>query len=197
MPAPDGDARRPMPERPLRHRTVWPLTSTAATVRRLYLEAFPAEERVPHWFLLAANLIRPSCHYLAWYDEGRCVGMSFTYTRRDLRLLSFFAIDRQLRGSGYGQRIVNEIDAPRAGGAVILQCEPLDPDARNAEQRRRRIRFYERHGFRVIDLDSIEADQRYATMVRGRAVGREEFLHLLRGLLWGVRRVDVVDSRGQ
>lgn len=178
----------------LREQPIIPASSTAQRVAHLYHDAFPADERVPHWLLTASGLLRPSCRYSAWYDGERLVGLTFSYTCNDIRLLLFFAVDEHMRSGGYGRRILSAITPPTAHGAVILQIEPPDEAAPNAAQRRRRMGFYERNGFRLVDFDSIERGQRYATMVRGRHVAQQEFLQVLQGLFKGTRKVEVADT---
>ena len=54
-----------------------------------------------------------------------------------------------------------------AGRTVVLEIEPLDDDAPNIEQRRRRLAFYERGGFALTGYRIHEGDQSYSVMVDG------------------------------
>jgi ribosomal protein S18 acetylase RimI-like enzyme len=59
----------------------------------------------------------------------------------------YLAVDGSLRGKGYGSRVLSQIKAEKPGQRTVLNIEPLDEKAPNAEQRRKRLAFYERNGF--------------------------------------------------
>lgn len=62
----------------------------------------------------------------------------------------YFAVCEPLRGKGYGQQIWSStLDKYRGGHPFVIDIEsPLQPDAPNLEQRKRRHAFYLRNGMR-------------------------------------------------
>ena len=64
-------------------------------------------------------------------------------------------------------RILSNMRRRAAGRTVVLELEPLDDGAPNLEQRRRRLAFYGRGGFRCTGYRIHEGDQSYSVMADG------------------------------
>lgn len=104
-----------------------------ADVRTLYEEAFPVEER-REWSPRPAGLKL----YVALDDADEFQGFITTWLLPgDVTYVEHFAIHPKLRGHGVGGEIIDALL-----GNVILEVEL--PETQEA---RRRIGFYERHGF--------------------------------------------------
>ena len=117
----------------------------AKQARAIYLEAFPKEERLP-WWLLRLNATRKGIDITGWLEDDRLRGITVSVTEGGLHFLLFFAIHPQCRGKGYGSAILEALKTQYE--TVVLNVEPLLPDAPNLSQRQRRFRFYNRCGFR-------------------------------------------------
>ena len=117
----------------------------AKTARAIYLEAFPKEERLP-WWLLRLNALRRGIDITGWTENGQLRGITISVTEGGLHFLLFFAIHPQCRGRGYGSAILEALKDQY--DTVVLNVEPLVPDAPNLPQRQQRFRFYNRCGFR-------------------------------------------------
>lgn len=114
-------------------------------VIKLYILSFPEEERRPVADF-RDNVERGGAFsLLAAYDDRAFVGFVTYWDFPSYRYVEHFAITPDSRGRGYGGLIVEEIK--RAGLPVLLEVEPPV-----TEQARRRVRFYERHGFMLSDL---------------------------------------------
>ena len=126
-------------------------SSTAADdqLRRLYETAFPVGEQIPYDELIPLLDVM-DIDYAAYYEEEMLVG--FTMVLRSLRYNWgwYFAVREELRGKGYGQQILSTVlEKYRDGHPFIMDIEsPLQPDAPNPEQRRRRHAFYLRNGMK-------------------------------------------------
>ena len=117
----------------------------AKEARAIYLEAFPKEERLP-WWLLRLNATRQGIDITGWTENGQLRGITISVTEGGLHFLLFFAIHPQCRGKGYGSAILEALKGQY--DTVVLNVEPLVPDAPNLPQRQQRFRFYNRCGFR-------------------------------------------------
>ena len=113
-------------------------------VRQLYLEAFPKEERVP-WWLLRLNALRKGIDLTAWVEGDRFCGFTASVTVEKLHFLLFFAVAEECRGQGRGSEILSVLK--NTYQTVVLNVEPLLPQAENLAQRRKRFAFYEKNGF--------------------------------------------------
>ena len=115
----------------------------AKKARALYLTAFPREERLP-WPVLRLNALRRGIDLTAWTDHGRFCGFTSSVTQEGMHFLLFFAVADECRGQGIGSAILQSLR--QTYDTVVLNVEPLVPDAPNLAQRQRRFRFYERNG---------------------------------------------------
>ncbi|MDO4265348.1 MAG: GNAT family N-acetyltransferase [Eubacteriales bacterium] len=116
-------------------------------VKRLYLEAFPAEERKP-FHVIEELCEKGRMELLAIMEGERFIGLDINMLApgTDLRLLDYFAIAPSVRGGGYGSRALKCICERFSGHQFIFEIEPQDEAAENAEQRSRRKAFYLRNG---------------------------------------------------
>ena len=106
--------------------------------------------------LLVTEGGRPLGYALVWLPEGR-----------EGALLEYFGVLRGKRNGGLGSRILALL-AERYG-QVFGEAEAPGPDASPQENdlRRRRIAFYERNGFRVLDYQCALFGVRFHCLYRG------------------------------
>ena len=132
--------------------TFRPINSATADdeqLRRLYETAFPVEEQIPYDDII--NLLDVmDIDYTAYDDDGVLVGLTMVLRLPKYNWGWYFAVHEELRGKGYGQRILNAVlEKYRDEHPFVIDIEsPLQPDAPNPEQRRRRHAFYLRNGLR-------------------------------------------------
>lgn len=153
----------------IRFRQIHDLTGPAdgqafAAVRRLFCEAFPGEQkgidRVERMLRKRARLdFEPLL--LVSEDRGKLVtGVSFTFYFPEIRLgyLQYIASDpgRPARGIGGAlYEATRELISARGGQGLLLDVPPdqrdklVEPELLRTN--RRRLRFYERYGARVIE----------------------------------------------
>ena len=118
-------------------------------LRQLYQTAFPVEEQIPYdelIYLLEAMDI----DYTAYYDGEMLVGLTMVLRLPKYNWGWYFAVREPLRGKGYGQSILTAVlHKYREGNPFVIDIEsPLQADAPNPEQRKRRHDFYRRNGLR-------------------------------------------------
>lgn len=116
-------------------------------LKKVYLEAFPREERKP-FGLMEEWEKEGKLEILAIVEDETFIGLDINMLApgTELALLDYFAIAPELRGGGYGSRALELILERFAGQQFIFEIEPEDETAENAMQRRRRRSFYLRNG---------------------------------------------------
>lgn len=126
-----------------------------AKIRKLYLEAFPAVERVPFW-LLKRRAKTPLAEFCSLYDDDAWRG--FIYTVKDERLvyIFFLAIDASERSKGYGSGLMTLIKERYADKIIGLSAEMADEQAENNAERLRRLKFYAKNDFLPVDFYTLE-----------------------------------------
>ncbi|WP_035741214.1 GNAT family N-acetyltransferase [Parafrankia elaeagni] len=134
--------------------------SQVSSVERIYLEAFPAGERMPFEEILrdAAEGVRVA--YVA-LDEGTALGFASAYVLQSVQtfFLEYLAIDEMHRGGGFGGELWYHLrtDAQHRQDVTAIVLEVEDPDEPDidpgtAVTRRRRICFYENRGARRLPI---------------------------------------------
>lgn len=126
-----------------------PSADDADALRRIYFEAFPPQERRPWHSLWAAE---SGLHLLAIDCDGTTVGLLSWWDLGLAVYIEHFAVDSELRGSGVGSRALKAFLSD-AGKPAVLEVEPPEPSATDTL---RRVAFYRRHGFHVLDCEYIQ-----------------------------------------
>ena len=171
----------------------------------LYLRAFPEEECLP-WVLIHLLSLRRGIDLVAWWDEPAGpahaaspapVALTWSVRHPGSRLLYLFylAVDDAARGRGVGTRLLTELERRHPGCTIVLDIEPVIAEADNAEQRRRRLAFYERAGFRDTGYAVLDSMGEYWTLVReapGTVFDPDDFRDALRYLDRGLSAARVV-----
>jgi GNAT superfamily N-acetyltransferase len=82
------------------------------------------------------------------YDDKIWIGFIYLIFKNDLLLIQYFAIDSNNRSKGYGGEVIKKIKEIYSGYRIILGIEKYEEKAKNNEQRIKRKKFYEKHGFK-------------------------------------------------
>lgn len=107
---------------------------------KLYEDAFPPEERRPRELMLPDD---PAFNFYAVGDAGLMTVWAFD----GFKYIEHFAVYEHMRGSGIGSEVLSALP-----GVVVLEVEP----AESGEMARRRIEFYRRNGFELLDVDYVQ-----------------------------------------
>lgn len=144
-----------------------------SAVAALMTRAFPANERMPLELLMSGG--REGAELFALLDGETFCGFISLLTWRDVTHILFFAIDEPLRGRGLGGEALRLVCRAKRGQRAIADLEACDDRAPNAEQRRKRRRFYERGGFAPTEIAYRWRGERYVVLSHGGPVTSEEF----------------------
>lgn len=129
-----------------------PLTAEyAAAAGRLYTDSFPPEERRP-WGEILSPASSQGPHAEAIIVDDAFAGLVTTWDLGRWIYVEHLAVDPSLRGRGTGAALLSLLRS-RSGRPVVLEVEPPAADNPMAE---RRIGFYARNGFSVLDYDYIQ-----------------------------------------
>jgi len=148
-----------------------------AEIKNIYLEAFPAEERLP-WWVLRFLTVRRGIDITAYYEADRLCGFTYGITAGNILFLLFFAVKDELRGKGYGSAILGYLKENHPGKTILLNVEPLDPKADNFEERVRRFRFYEKNGFYDTQYDIEEVGGVFRVLATAPSFEQKEYLRV-------------------
>lgn len=144
--------------------------SIARDVRKLYFSSFPKEERLPYWFLLLRK-----AEFLAYLDQEKLVGFSYTVKGQSCDFLLFLAVAESHQSQGYGTAILQKVKEKAGKKPLIVTIEPPFEVSENAEQRLRRLAFYEKNGFKLTDHFYQENTEIYQIMTTKQPFDKKGF----------------------
>ena len=162
-------------------------TTDLGKVKRLYLEAFPKEERLP-WWLLRALTIRAGTELTAYYDGDLFCGFTFSAACGKAQLVMFLAVAENLRGGGYGSAILEYLKNVDPERTILLNVELLDPEADNYAQRLRRMAFYQKNGIYDTGYNVVEVGGAFRVLASTQAPDMDAYLRVYHYMSWGFWR---------
>ena len=114
-------------------------------VHRLMRTAFPWNEQVLLW-ILSILALRKSVNFRAFYDDDeQFCGIMYTTENDKYIYVLYLAVNDRIRSKGYGTKMLNWLKSD-TDKIIVLDVESIDPSAENAQQRERRVSFYNRNG---------------------------------------------------
>ncbi|MBP5708476.1 MAG: GNAT family N-acetyltransferase [Bacteroidales bacterium] len=130
--------------------TVIPITEDFGDLNKvdaLAKEAFPPIE-YPGLQKVMEMSQKHNADFLSIYDKSDFVGFITVLKYKNLAYLYFLAVQKELRSKGYGSAILNMLKDIYPGYTQVVDLEKQDELADNAEQRKKRLAFYMRNGYK-------------------------------------------------
>ncbi len=108
---------------------------------RLYNSTFPVSEKKPFSMILKMERCGATD---VWYfeEDGKFLGLAITINSPDLILIDYFATSENLRGQGYGAKMLKSLISHYEDREVFLEIECPYEWADNYADRLRRRSFY-------------------------------------------------------
>lgn len=145
-------------------------------IKRLYKQAFPAEERAPFWLLM---LKAKKADFFALYYNAKWTGLAYIVKHQQLAYIFYIAIHPEQRGKGYGTAAMKSLIEYYSGCRLFLALEQLDRSADNYDQRVKRHEFYKSCGLSDLPYKIKEGGVVYDIMGVGGKVEPEEYRALI------------------
>ncbi|MBR1647418.1 MAG: GNAT family N-acetyltransferase [Selenomonadaceae bacterium] len=142
-------------------------------VKRLIENAFPPQERVSTDFVLDFDKVRTE--FLLFYDGDLFCGFACLLNgAQDISFFCWLAVEENLRGKGYGGKILQYIREQKRGRRIFFDIERVDVPAENSEQRLKRKKFYLRNGYHETGLYRTFHGVDYELLVNGGEISAED-----------------------
>ena len=152
------------------------------SIKKLYRQAFPLNERAPFW-LLMRRAGSPSADFWALYDQKKWIGIAYVIQHGRLAYLFYSAICKEERNKGYGEKSIELLKEHYKGNCFFLALEKPDESAANYQQRLKRHAFYKKCGLSDMPYSLKEASVVYDIMGTGGSVEPEEYRELVQTYL--------------
>ena len=156
-------------------------------IKQLYETAFPEDEQIP-WEDLMRLVGEMPLDFTAYYDGEAFIGFTIVYPRKSFNWFWYFAVREELRGKGYGQRILSQLLDNYEDQPFVLDMESTTQVCDNLEERGKRQAFYLRNGFRDTNVYRTYNDITITIMMRGEGTFTmqdwDDIIHELQQLWW-------------
>lgn len=165
-------------------KTLRPWSPECKEVKRLLQISFPEEEQYSMGQLFRWSM-KKTGDFFAFLDGDRVIGFTMCFHTEKMVFGLFLAIDPELRSKGYGTAILKGLEERFHGTEITFHIEAPDEPAPNQEQRIRRLKLYERLGYRYTGYSFVD-DSRYWIMSdRGENFDKDAYLELFRTVSGG------------
>lgn len=148
-------------------------------IERLYISAFPEDERAPFKRLISKSKRRDMSFFVI-YDDGQFLGFVYIASRKDLSYIYYLALEEDMRNKGYGTKILSALSRRFSDRRLFLAAEQPDESKSNNAIRLRRIAFYERCGFHRTGDALLEGSVVYSLLSTCGRVENSEYRSLIR-----------------
>lgn len=129
--------------------------------------------------------LRRNVKFHALYDDGQFCGIAY-YAESDKTVyLTYLAINEDLRGHGYGTKILGLLEDRYPDKQLVIDIEPIVPTAKNYKQRVSRLKFYERNGFHRTDQKLKDQDGEFEALTTGKKLNKPGFIKALKQMSFG------------
>ena len=156
-------------------------------IKQLYETAFPEDEQIP-WEDLMRLVGEMPLDFTAYYDGEAFIGFTIVYPRKSFNWFWYFAVREELRGKGYGQRILSQLLDNYEDQPFVLDMESTTQVCDNLEERGKRQAFYLRNGFRDTNVYRTYNDITMTIMMRGEGTFTmqdwDDLIHELQQFWW-------------
>ena len=160
-------------------------------VKKLYLNAFPKNERFPFVGLLAMAL-QKRVSLQAVYDHDDFIGLIFWTYAEKIIYIGYLAVDPVWRGKGYGSQTLNLMKQHHPNQEIVLDIEPVIKTAKNYSQRINRLLFYKHNGFKLTQDNLVDEGGRYAILSSDKHFKKRNLSQLLKRMSFNCYKFKIV-----
>lgn len=154
-------------------------------IKKLYRAAFPRIERKPFYIVPRQCKNGEAELFAMETDGGEFAGFALVATAKsaDIVMLSYFAVEAELRGRGIGSEALKTLMSRYADSRFILEIESVNSPCSNLEARQRRRRFYLNNGMISAGFTARVFSTDLEVLTAGKPVSFEEYQRLYSGRL--------------
>ena len=151
-------------------------------IKEVLKTLFPAREMAPFWFLMSRAKAK-YIDFLAFYDEDKFVGLSYTVTHGDLTYVLYLATVASCHSKGYGSQILMHLAEKFPNNRITLTIDEIDKAAENNAQRVRRKEFYAKNNFLPSGMKMYTRGLRFEVLVYNGETTFEDYQVIMKKLL--------------
>ena len=154
-------------------------------IRLLIKRAFPKDEQLPMWLLRLLST-KKNIDFTAYYDENTFCGITYTVQNKNMAFVLYLAVNDEIRSKGYGSAILAQLKVGFKRKPISLNVETLDLNAKNYDQRVRRVAFYKKNGFLSTNQFLSDKKTKYLILSTAENFSAEDYQAVLRTFSCGL-----------
>lgn len=148
-------------------------------IMKIYKEAFPDNERI-HFGKLKIKAIGKNVELMGIYNENKLIGFCYLISNKELSFILYFAIDKTIRGEGFGSKALSLIQEYKALNRIILLMEAPDENSVNNNQRKKRKKFYSDNGYIYTGVNINDKNENFESLsLNNCKVTKAEYIGLI------------------
>lgn len=160
-------------------------------ILHLMKTAFPKNEQIP-MLLLKLLALRKNVNFYTFYSEADFCGILYTVENEKYVFVLYLAVNENIRSKGYGKQILEWL-RKNTNKNIVLNVEAACSSAVNAEQREKRIAFYQRNNITDTGYTFFDDGERYAVLASDpETFDVREYENLLKRFSFGLYRKKIV-----
>ena len=147
-------------------------------IQKLYMEAFPIDERPPV-FIFFRNALKENQNLYGYYENNEFIGFASLTLYKDIVYIFFLAVSPSKRNKGYGSKILTKIKEENKDKVLLLCYEEVSDKYKDNDKRIKRREFYLRNGFKDNGFKTDEFGVVFTTAYLGsHNVSYEEYVEI-------------------
>ncbi len=152
-----------------------------AQIQKIYQYSFPKVERKPFEMILQKHE-EGMADILGLKDGAVLCGMAATMRFEDKVLLDYLAVDRDMRGRGYGTIALKRLQEMFRDKQIILEIETVKEETPQIEMRRARKHFYLKNGLKEAGIYADVYSAKYEILSFSGEVDYEAYSAIYKGV---------------
>ena len=141
--------------------------------KALYYRAFPKNERRSFPEMVENRFGNTEVFCL--YEGETFVGMACMLNSPTISHIIYLAVDESLRGHGYGSKALELLHQSKPKNKIMVDIEIPDEQAENAEQRKKRKKFYIKAGYAETPVKYEWRHENYEILSYGGQISEAEY----------------------
>ena len=162
------------------------LTKKYPEIKKTYQQSFPLLERYPYQLLVKRNKLE-NIEFMAYLKKQEFIGLSCSITKDKNTLIYFLAIKKNQQSKGHGSKILEIIKEKNKENNIIINIEHIDKKYKDYNTRKRRLPFYQKNGFKSINLALYEYRQPFHTLATKKPITNKEYYDIIKLFLGKIR----------
>ena len=146
----------------------------------VYNHTFCRDETVNLWYIKYLMFMKRA-DFLVAEENGEFRGIVYLLRNDKFVYLFYLIVDKDYRQKGYGSKILNEVNKLYGDRPIVITIEsPYKEDAENIDERKKRLKFYEKNGYSLINESVNDFGIEYELISTSNNVTKDMFLKFMR-----------------